>query len=158
MIYEVRQSDQVKLDLVQLAKNEPKVFAKANRFIEELKEHPKTGLGHPEPLKGKPEGRWSRELTKKHRLSIAFTRPRFMWTCFRPTVTTTTSSLADRGHDIIPCTDRGVGDVCVCMVTGRVMGLSAEGLHQQYDEGGAHRGEDCEENDEEPQGRLGEET
>lgn len=27
-----------------------------------------TGLGHPEPLKGKPKGRWSREITKKHRL------------------------------------------------------------------------------------------
>ena len=68
MIYEIRLSDQVKLDLVRLAKSEPKVFAKATRFIEELKEHPKTGLGHPEPLKGKPEGRWSREITKKHRL------------------------------------------------------------------------------------------
>ena len=39
MIYEVRLSDQVKLDLVRLAKSEPKAFAKANRFIEELKEH-----------------------------------------------------------------------------------------------------------------------
>ena len=68
MIYEIRLSNQVKLDLVRLAKSEPKVFAKASRFIEELKEHPKTGLGHPEPLKGKPEGRWSREITKKHRL------------------------------------------------------------------------------------------
>ena len=68
MIYEIRLSDQVKLDLVRLAKSEPKVFDKANRFIEELKEPPKTGLGHPEPLKGKPEGRWSREITKKHRL------------------------------------------------------------------------------------------
>ena len=37
MIYEIRLSDQVKLDLVRLAKSEPKVFAKANRFIEELK-------------------------------------------------------------------------------------------------------------------------
>ena len=45
-----------KADLVRLAKNEPKAFAKAQRFIEELKVHPKTGLGHPEPLKGKPEG------------------------------------------------------------------------------------------------------
>ena len=36
--------------------------------IEELREHPKTGTGHPEPLKGKPEGRWSRKITKKHRL------------------------------------------------------------------------------------------
>lgn len=38
------------------------------RLLSELREHPRTGLGHPEPLKGKPEGRWSRELTKKHRL------------------------------------------------------------------------------------------
>ena len=54
--------------LAKLEKSEPKVFAKAVRFIDELKEHPKTGLGHPEPLKGKPEGQWSREITKKHRL------------------------------------------------------------------------------------------
>ena len=57
-----------KADLAKLAMSEPKVYAKAVRFIEELKTHPKTGLGHPEPLKGNPEGRWSRELTKKHRL------------------------------------------------------------------------------------------
>ena len=30
MIYEIRLSDQVKLDLVQLAKSEPKVFAKVS--------------------------------------------------------------------------------------------------------------------------------
>lgn len=68
MTYEVKLSDQVKIDLVRLAKSEPKAFAKANRFIEELKEHPRTETGHPEPLKGKPEGHWSREITKKHRL------------------------------------------------------------------------------------------
>lgn len=38
------------------------------KFIDELREQPKTGTGHPEPLKGKPEGRWSRALTKKHRM------------------------------------------------------------------------------------------
>ena len=42
--------------LAKLEKSEPKAFAKAVRFIEDLKVHPKTGLGHPEPLKGKPEG------------------------------------------------------------------------------------------------------
>ena len=68
MIYEVRLSQQVKVDLVRLAKSEPKAFAKVNRFLEELRTHPKTGTGHPEPLKGKPENRWSREITKKHRL------------------------------------------------------------------------------------------
>ena len=68
MIYEVRLSESVKIGLVRLAKSEPKAFAKASRFIEELRTHPKTGTGHPEPLKGQPSNRWSREITKKHRL------------------------------------------------------------------------------------------
>ena len=68
MTYSITFSIRAEQDLMRLAKNEPNVFAKASRFIKELETHPKTGLGHPEPLKGKPEGRWSRELTKKHRL------------------------------------------------------------------------------------------
>lgn len=68
MTYSITFSIRAEQDLMCLAKSEPKVFAKACRFIKELETHPKTGLGHPEPLKGKPEGRWSRELTKKHRL------------------------------------------------------------------------------------------
>jgi len=68
MTYSIEIDMQARFDLEKLAKNEPKVFKKAQRLIEELKTHPKTGLGHPEPLKGKPENRWSRELTKKHRL------------------------------------------------------------------------------------------
>ena len=68
MPYKVRTQTQADEDLARLAKNEPKAFLKAQRFLEELREHPKTGLGHPEPLKGKPEGRWSREITKKHRM------------------------------------------------------------------------------------------
>ena len=66
MIYKVRTQTQADEDLARLAKSEPKAFLKAQRYLEELREHPKTGLGHPEPLKGKPEGRWSREITKKH--------------------------------------------------------------------------------------------
>ena len=54
--------------MVQLAKNEPKAFQEAQTLIEELRTHPKTGIGHPEPLKGKLEGRWSRRITAKHRL------------------------------------------------------------------------------------------
>ena len=68
MIYEIRLSNKAKEDLILLAKNEPKAFVKASCFIKELEEHPKTGTGHPEPLKGKPEGRWSRQITKKHRM------------------------------------------------------------------------------------------
>ena len=68
MTYSITFSKRAEQDLLCLAKSEPKAFAKANRFIGELREHPKTGTGHPEPLKGKPEGRWSREITKKHRM------------------------------------------------------------------------------------------
>ena len=68
MTYNVEIKEQAEKDLFRLAKSEPKAFKKALRFIEELKVHPKTGTGHPEPLKGKPEGRWSREITKKHRM------------------------------------------------------------------------------------------
>ena len=67
-MYDITYTQDALIDLKRLQKNEPKVYQKARRFIEELREHPKSGTGHPEPLKGKPEGRWSRELTKKHRL------------------------------------------------------------------------------------------
>jgi len=55
-------------DLQRLARSEPKAFAKAGTFLKELEEHPKTGTGHPEPLKGQPINRWSRQITKKHRM------------------------------------------------------------------------------------------
>ena len=54
--------------LQRLAHGEPKAFAKASLFLKELEEHPKTGTGHPEQLKGQPANRWSREITKKHRM------------------------------------------------------------------------------------------
>ena len=67
-MYSIDFTTEARQGLAKLERSEPKAFAKAVRFIEELKQHPKTGLGHPEPLKGIPEGRWSREITKKHRL------------------------------------------------------------------------------------------
>jgi toxin YoeB len=68
MTYNVVLYEQAQEDLAKLALSEPKAFAKAQRFIEELKEHPKTGTGKPEALKGNRNGQWSREITKKHRL------------------------------------------------------------------------------------------
>lgn len=68
MIYKVVIMPKAMEHLSRLAVSEPKAYNKAKRFIKELEDHPKTGLGHPEPLKGKPENRWSREITKKHRL------------------------------------------------------------------------------------------
>ena len=68
MKYNVVVSPKAAEHLQRLAHSEPKAFAKASRFLKELEEHPKTGTGHPEPLKGQPENRWSREITKKHRM------------------------------------------------------------------------------------------
>ena len=67
-MYNIDYKDQALLDIAKLKKSEPKAYQKVVSFIEELKEHAKTGTGHPEPLKGKPEGRWSRQISKKHRL------------------------------------------------------------------------------------------
>lgn len=67
-MYRISYTDEAVEDFKRLQRSEPKAYQKVRRFINELREHPKTGTGHPEPLKGKPEGRWSRQITKKHRL------------------------------------------------------------------------------------------
>jgi toxin YoeB len=41
---------------------------KLNKILEELKIHPTTGIGNPEPLKYELSGFWSRRLNKKDRL------------------------------------------------------------------------------------------
>ncbi len=67
-MYDIDFTPEAKADLQRLKKDEPACFNKAVKLLNELIEHPKTGTGHPEPLKGKPEGRWSRQISKKHRL------------------------------------------------------------------------------------------
>lgn len=67
-MYKIVFTPQAKDDLLRLQKSEPKAFKKAERFIEELRVHPTTGTGHPEPLRGNRSGQWSREITKKHRM------------------------------------------------------------------------------------------
>ena len=67
-MYRIIIAPQAKDDLLRLQKSEPLAFKKAQRFIEELMVHPKTGTGHPEPLRKNLTGKWSREITKKHRM------------------------------------------------------------------------------------------
>jgi toxin YoeB len=66
--YFVDISEKAQSDLSKLVKHEPKLYTKALKLIAELYEHPFQDTGHPEPLKGKPEGRWSRHISDKHRL------------------------------------------------------------------------------------------
>ena len=67
-IYNVTFADEAKEGLSKLKRSEPASYKKAVKLINEIALHPATGTGHPEPLKGKPEGRWSRQITKMHRL------------------------------------------------------------------------------------------
>ena len=66
-MYKIISSKVFEDDLKKLKKGDVKVFQKALGFIREVSSTPKSGLGKPEPLKGLPEGRWSRRLSKKHR-------------------------------------------------------------------------------------------
>ena len=66
--YFVDIKEKAQFDLDKLAKNEPKAYKKALKLIAELYEHPTTGTGHPKPLKGIPNNRWSRHINDKHRL------------------------------------------------------------------------------------------
>lgn len=68
MKYSISFTDDALADVENLERNEPKAYKKVQKFITELEEHPYTGTGHPEPLKGDRSGQWSRTITKKHRL------------------------------------------------------------------------------------------
>ncbi|MBQ6749401.1 MAG: type II toxin-antitoxin system YoeB family toxin [Bacteroidaceae bacterium] len=63
-MYKLEYTDEAKLHMQQLKHDEPKAYKKMVTMLTELMEHPKTGTGHPEPLKGSPEGRWSRQQRK----------------------------------------------------------------------------------------------
>jgi len=67
-MYKLEYTDEAEQDMQRLKRDEPKAFRKLTAMLVELMQHPKSGTGHPEPLRGQPEGRWSRRITKKHRL------------------------------------------------------------------------------------------
>lgn len=50
-----------------LRKSNTVAFKKLSKLIDELKEHPYTGTGHPEHLKHFPD-MWSRHIDKKNRI------------------------------------------------------------------------------------------
>lgn len=66
--YIVEIKEQAEKDLIRLLKNDPNAYKKALKLIGELYEHPMTGTGKPERLRGDRAGQWSRRITSKHRL------------------------------------------------------------------------------------------
>ncbi|MBR5982688.1 MAG: Txe/YoeB family addiction module toxin [Bacteroidales bacterium] len=67
-MYSIFLTDKAKEDLAKLKRDELAAFKKAQKLITELMDHPTTGTGHPEQLKGDKSGQWSRHITSKHRL------------------------------------------------------------------------------------------
>lgn len=68
MAFKIRYQKQAIEDAMKLKQEEPKAFEKLLKLEAELKEHPRTGTGKPEPLSGSRAGEWSRRITRKHRL------------------------------------------------------------------------------------------
>ena len=67
-MYDIIFSEKAIQDILRLRKSEPAAYKKVGKLIDELKQHPTIGTGHPEQLKGNRSGQWSRTVTKKHRL------------------------------------------------------------------------------------------
>ena len=48
--------------------NNEKILLKISNLLKDIQEHPFSGLGKPEPLKGDLSGYWSRRINKEDRL------------------------------------------------------------------------------------------
>lgn len=68
MSYQIVYTELAENHLDSLRLNEPNHYKKALKLIRELEEHPRTGTGHPEQLRGNMSGNWSREISKQHRM------------------------------------------------------------------------------------------
>lgn len=49
-------------------KSNPQLWTKYQKIYHELADHPRTGRGHPEPLKGGHDITWSRHITAHDRI------------------------------------------------------------------------------------------
>lgn len=67
--YELNYSQKFERDKEKLKKSgDIKLLQKLATILRELVEHPTTGTGQPEQLKGDRAGQWSRRISQKHRL------------------------------------------------------------------------------------------
>ena len=67
-MYTINYTQRAQSDFIKQKRHEPSSFKKLIKLLNELAEHPRTGTGRPEQLKGDRSGQWSRRITEKHRL------------------------------------------------------------------------------------------
>jgi toxin YoeB len=68
MIYEIQYTDDALKVLDKYKKSNPIAYKKIARLIPELIEHPREGTGHPEPLTGGNNIRYSRRISGNDRI------------------------------------------------------------------------------------------
>lgn len=69
MTYKVELTETAEEHLKEWAKSgQKKVLKKIAELMEELSQHPQTGIGHVEQLKGNYSGFWSRQISKGERM------------------------------------------------------------------------------------------
>ena len=67
-MYEVKVSSDADKVIRKWKKSNPQLFKKYQKIFHELADHPRTGLGHPEALKGGNDITWSRHITAHDRI------------------------------------------------------------------------------------------
>lgn len=67
-MYTIEYSKAAKRTLKKWKKSNPQLFLKATKILFDIMEHPRTGLGHPEPLVGGKEITYSRHITAHDRI------------------------------------------------------------------------------------------
>ncbi|MBR1406313.1 MAG: Txe/YoeB family addiction module toxin [Bacteroidales bacterium] len=67
-MYRIVFSEDAKKDLKELNRKAPQSVAKLSKLLDEIREHPRTGTGQVEPLKGYGGNVYSRRITREHRL------------------------------------------------------------------------------------------
>jgi len=68
MTYRVTFTKEVDKTLAKWGKSNPILRKKCDKMIIELAQHPRTGLGHPEPLVAMGDFAWSRRIDKHNRM------------------------------------------------------------------------------------------
>ena len=67
-MYTIVFTENAKKDLKELNKKAPQAVSKLSKLLDEVREHPRTGTGQVEQLKGYDGSVYSRRITKEHRL------------------------------------------------------------------------------------------
>ena len=67
-MYTIVFSEDARKDLKELQKKAPQALTKLSKLLDELREHPRTGTGQVEALKGYDDNVYSRRITHEHRM------------------------------------------------------------------------------------------